>query len=168
MVELRKYDLEYAAEFARHRNNPKISNNGFDRTPMPYTTKDAIELFIQQMGKEKPERFLIFWNDQLCGEIGIWLKEDIFRLNADIGYFVAEPFWGKGIATKAIKLMTAYTFENFDVIRIVAGVFAHNIASMKALEKNGYVLECIQKKGVIKNEKIIDDYIWVKFKDGIA
>jgi RimJ/RimL family protein N-acetyltransferase len=167
MVELRKYQVEYVEEFAKYRNNPNISKNGFDRTPNPYTINDATELFNKQIDKIPAERFLIFWDNQLCGEIGIWLNEDIFRVNADLGYFIAEPFWGKGIVTEAIRLMTEYTFNSFSVIRIVAGVFEHNKASMRALEKNGYILESIHKKAVIKNGQIIDDYIWVKFKNGI-
>lgn len=167
MIELRKYQIEYVEEFAKYRNNPNISQNGFDRTPNPYTVKDASELFEKHIGKLPAERFLIFEEDQLCGEIGIWLSEDIYRLNAELGYFIAEPFWGKGIATEAISLMTEYAFTNFNIIRIVAGVFEHNKASMKALEKNGYILESIHKKAVIKNDTILDDYIWVKLKDGI-
>ena len=166
MIELRNYKIEYAEEFANHRNNPNISINGFDRTPNPYTVAHATELFNQHIGKLPAERFLIFYDNQLCGEIGIWLNEDIYRLNAELGYFIAEPFWGKGIATEAIRMITEYTFANFNIIRIVAGVFEYNKASMRALEKNGYVLESIKKNGVIKNDKIVDDYIWVKFKEG--
>ncbi|MFC4816692.1 GNAT family N-acetyltransferase [Flavobacterium sp. GCM10023249] len=166
MIELRPYAFEHLENFVLLRNNPNIAKNGFDRTPYPYTTEYATELFSKHVGKNPAERFLLFYNNQLCGEIGIWLRDDIYRLNADIGYFIAEPFWGKGIATEAIKQMTEYTFNTFDVIRIVAGVFAFNKASMRALEKNGYILEAIHKKGVIKNNEIIDDCIWVKFKEG--
>lgn len=167
MIELRPYKKEYIEEFTRHRNNPNISKNGFDKTPNPYTIEHASDLFNKHINKTPAERFLIFYDNQLCGEIGIWLNEDIHRLNADLGYFVAEPFWNKGIASEAIKIMTAYAFENFNVIRIVAGVFEFNKASMRALEKNGYILECIRKKATIKNSEIIDDYVWVKFKDNI-
>ncbi|TCI90599.1 N-acetyltransferase [Tenacibaculum sp. M341] len=91
--------------------------------------------------------------------MGITLKKDVFRLNAEIGYFISKKFWGKGLATKAVKKMTEYAFENFDIVRIVAGVFDFNKSSMKVLEKNGYYLEFIRKNAVIKNGKIIDDYI---------
>lgn len=168
MIELRDYHMDYVETFASYRNNPNISQNGFDRTPNPYTLQDAIGLFSKHIGKTPAERFLIFEDGQLCGEIGIWGNEDIYRLNAELGYFIAEPFWGKGIATEAIRLMTEYAFANFDIIRIVAGVFEHNKASMKALEKNGYILESIHKKAVIKNGEIMDDYIWVKLKNEIA
>ena len=76
-----------------------------------------------------------------------------------------KKFWGKGLATKAVKKMTEYVFEHFEVVRIVAGVFAFNKSSMKVLEKNGYYLESVRKNAVIKNGEIIDDYIWVKLKD---
>lgn len=167
MIELRPYAFEHLEDFVKHRNNPNIAKNGFDRTPIPYTIEYATELFSKQVGKTPAERFLIFYENQLCGEIGIWPGVDIHRLNAEIGYFIAEPFWGKGIATEAIRLMTEYVFNTFEVIRIIAGVFEFNKASMKALEKNGYVLETTRKKAVIKNNQLYDDYHWVKFKEGI-
>ncbi len=164
MVELRDYRMEYISEFLRLRNNPKIYIQGFDRTPDPYKFQDAQELFNSQMEKRVGERFLIFFQNNFCGEIGIWLKDDIYRCNAEIGYFIGEPFWGKGIATRAVALMTAYVFSTFDVVRIVASVFEYNQGSMRVLEKNQFVLETIQKQGVIKNGLLLDNYIWVKFR----
>jgi ribosomal-protein-alanine N-acetyltransferase len=164
-MEFRKYSLEYAEPFARIRNNPGIWDNGYDRTPHPFTTQDAIDFINIQIAKDPAQRFLIFHENQLAGEIGISIKEDVYRLGAEIGYFIAEPFWGKGLATEAVSKMTAYAFENFEIIRIVAGVFAFNNASMSVLKKNGYHLESIQRKAVIKNGQIMDDYIWVKLKD---
>ena len=164
-MEFREYSLECAAGFAMIRNNPVILNNGYDKTPNPFTTEDAISFFKNQLGLKQPHRFLIFEEGELAGEIGISIREDVFRLNAEIGYFIAERFWGRGIATAAIEKMTDYVFEKFNIIRIVAGVFEFNKASMKALEKNGYYLESIRKNAVIKNGKIIDDYIWVKLKE---
>ncbi len=164
-MELRKFSLEFIDEFTAIKNNPNILNNGYDKTPNPYTIKDAELFFKQQIDEEIPKRFLIFFDNKLAGEIGITIKDDVFRLNAEIGYFIAESFWGKGLATRAIGQMTDYAFINFNIVRIVAGVFDFNKSSMKALEKNGYYLECIRKKSVIKNDKIIDDYIWVKLKE---
>lgn len=166
-MEFRQYSLDYAEKFAVIRNNPNVLDNGYDKTPNPFTKQDAIDFINIQIDKSPSQRFLIFLDNELAGEIGINIKDDVFRLNAEIGYFIAEPFWGKGIATEAIRLMTEYTFNNFSVIRIVAGVFEYNKASMRALEKNGYILESIHKKAVIKNDKIIDSYSWVKLKDGI-
>jgi RimJ/RimL family protein N-acetyltransferase len=164
-MEFRLYNLAYADEFAQIRNNPDILNNGYDKTPNPFTKQDAIDFMNVQLEKKIPQRFLIFQDNELAGEIGITIQDDVHRLCAEIGYFIAEPFWGKGLATAAIKKMTEYTFATFDIVRIIAGVFDFNKASMKALEKNGYYLESIRRKSVIKNGQIIDDYIWVKLKE---
>lgn len=165
MMEFKPHSIEFAKEFAQMKNVPEILDNGYDRTPNPFTEKDAIAFINQEIGKKPEERFLIYWNNEIAGEIGITLKNDVFRLNAEIGYFISKKYWGKGLATKAVKKMTEYTFEHFDVIRIVAGVFDFNKSSMKVLEKNGYYLESVRKNAVIKNGEIIDDYIWVKLKD---
>ncbi len=165
MVELRNYQIEIAKQYSEYRNNPIIFDNGYDKIPNPFTLKDAKEFIAVQIEKKPANRKLIYWNDQFVGEIGIDIKEDVFRLSAEIGYFIAEPFWGNGIASKAIKLMTDYAFENFNIIRIEAGVFAFNKASMRVLEKNDFYLESIKRNAVLKNGKIIDDYLWIKLKE---
>jgi ribosomal-protein-alanine N-acetyltransferase len=164
-MEFRQYSLEYAERFAALRNNPNVLDNGYDKTPNPFTTKDAINSINLQLSLKLAQRFLIFHENELAGEIGITLMDDVHRLTAEIGYFIGENFWGKGLATNAIRKMTKYVFSNFEVNRIVAGVFEFNKASMKALEKNGYYLESIRKQSVIKKGKIIDDYIWVKLRE---
>ena len=92
------------------------------------------------------------------------MNMDVFRLSAEMGYFIGAPFWGNGIASEAIKLMVDYSFKTFEIIRIEAGVFSFNKASMRVLEKNDFHLESIKKDAVIKNGVILDDYIWVKLK----
>src|SRR5882724_12784550 len=144
-MEFRKDSLEYAADFAVMRNNWVVLDNGYDSTPNPFTVEDAVAFIKKQINKQPAERFLIFHDNQLAGEIGITIKEDVFRLNAEIGYFIAQAFWGNGLATEAIKKMTDYVFTKFNSIRIIAGVFEFNKASMRALEKNGYYLESIRK-----------------------
>ena len=163
-IELRDYHIEIAKQFAVYRDSQIIWDNGYDTVPNPFTLNDARELIEKQLNKLPALRKLIYWDNQFVGEIGITPKEDVFRLSAEMGYFIGKPFWGKGIATEAIKLMTDYTFDNFDIIRIEAGVFEFNKPSMRVLEKNGFYLESIKKKAAIKNGKIIDDYLWVKLK----
>ncbi|WP_296381445.1 GNAT family protein [Winogradskyella sp.] len=165
MMEFKPHSIDFAKEFSELKNVPEILDNGYDKTPNPYTEKDAIEFITKEIGKKPAERFLIYWNNEVAGEIGITIKEDVFRLNAEIGYFISKKFWRKGLATQAVKKMTDYTFKHFDVVRLVAGVFDFNKSSMKVLEKNDYYLESIRKNAVIKNGKIIDDYIWVKLRD---
>ncbi|PQJ82435.1 GNAT family N-acetyltransferase [Polaribacter glomeratus] len=164
MVELRDYHIDIVNQYAEFKNNPIIFDNGYDKVPNPFTLKDATDFITIQLANKAAFRKLIYWNNQFVGEIGIEIKTDVFRLSAEMGYFIGEPFWGNGIASKAIKLMTAYTFHNFNIIRIEAGVFDFNKASMRVLEKNGFELESIKKNAVIKNGKIISDYIWVLLK----
>jgi RimJ/RimL family protein N-acetyltransferase len=92
----------------------------------------------------------------------VTLKDDVYKKTAEIGYFIAEEYWGKGAATEAIKQMVSYVQKEFDIVRIYAEVFEFNRASMKALEKNGFYLESIRKKAAFKNNMIVDDYVWVK------
>ncbi len=162
MVELRNYQIEIAEQFAKYRNNLIIFDNGYDKVPNPFTLKDAKEFITLQLKKKSSQRKLIYWEGQFVGKIGIEIKEDVFRLSAEMGYFIGEPFWGRGIASKGIKLMIDYIFNNFNIIRIEAGVFDFNKPSMRVLEKNDFHLESIKRNAVIKNGKIIDDYIWVK------
>ena len=165
MMEFKPHTIDFAKEFAKMKNVPEILDNGYDKTPNPFTEKDALSFIQPHIGVSPHKRFLIYWNNEVAGEIGITMKEDVFRLSAEIGYFISKAFWGKGLATQAVKKMTEYAFANFDIIRIEAGVFDFNKPSMKVLEKNGYYLESIRKKAVIKKGQIIDDYIWVKLKE---
>ncbi|WP_281990923.1 GNAT family N-acetyltransferase [Aquimarina aggregata] len=165
MVELRDYQIGIAEQYAEYRNNPVIFDSGYDKVPNPFKLKDAKEFITIQLKKKPAHRKLIYWRNQFVGEIGIDIKEDVFKLSAEIGYFIAEPFWGNGIATKAIKLMSDYTFNNFNIIRIEAGVFDFNKSSMRVLEKNNFHLESIKKNAVLKNGKIIDDYLWIKLRE---
>ncbi len=85
--------------------------------------------------------------ENLAGGISIMPKEDIYRCSAEIGYWIGEPYWGKGIATEAIRQMVDITWERYpEVVRIYAEVFPGNIGSVRALEKNGFELECVQKE----------------------
>nr|MUH42218.1 N-acetyltransferase [Zobellia laminariae] len=167
MVELKNYQTDITEQFTEFRNNPIIFDNGYDKVPNPFTLKDAEEFIAIQLKKTPAERKLIYWKGIFVGEIGIDIKKDVFRLSAEMGYFIGEPFWGNGIATKAIALMTDYAFNTFDIVRIEAGVFEFNKPSMRVLEKNNFTLESIKKNAAFKNDKIIDDYLWVKLKKGV-
>ncbi len=166
MVELRKYDLEYARDFAKFRTNPNIYINGFDNTPNPFTVENAIDLFKENINKKLSDRFLIFYEGEFCGDIGIWLKDDVYRHNAEIGFWIAEPYWNKGIATKSIELMTAYAFKNFELKKIIACVIEYNKPSMMTLKKCGYELEVVLKCEVFKNGTFYNQHRFAKFNAG--
>ncbi|HEY1871473.1 MAG TPA: GNAT family N-acetyltransferase [Chitinophagaceae bacterium] len=161
-VILREWKRSDAEALAKIANNKKIWDNVRDHLPHPYTLKDAHEWLDLVKAQKITTTFCIEAEGKLAGSIGIVLRDDVYRKTAEIGYFVGEEYWGKGIATEAIRQMVDYVKKEFDVVRIFAEVFEYNKASMKVLEKNGFYLECIRKKSVIKNNVILDDYVWVK------
>lgn len=148
-------------------NNVKFFNNLKDTFPHPYTHADA-EWWVnanRQTG-QSTTGFAIDVNGDVIGVIGIIIGYDIQRVTAEIGYWLGENYWGKGIAVEALKQMTDYAFLNFpELVRLWAAVFEYNKASMRVLEKAGYELEGIRKKGAIKNGRVIDEYVYVKFRD---
>ena len=149
-------------------DNKKVWDNLRDYFPYPYTEKDAIA-FIDMVSKKEPiGSFGIIYHEELCGVISLIFQDDVYTNSAEIGYWVGEPFWGKGIATKAIALITKYGFENLGLRRIFAGVFEFNVISMKVLEKNGYQKEGIFKKSVIKNDRIWDEHRYYRVHPDIA
>jgi [ribosomal protein S5]-alanine N-acetyltransferase len=165
MVIIRPWKEQDIAELARVANNKKLWDNLRDRLPHPYTENDAVEWIRMQSNIHPITNFCIEVEGRVAGSIGIMPKEDIHRISAEIGYFLDEDLWGKGIATEAVKQLLDYIEEHFDFVRIFAGIFEPNKASMRVLEKNGFHLESVQKKAVIKNGIILNEYIWVKLID---
>lgn len=164
-VILRPWKKEDRQVLAMLANNILIWNNVRDRLPYPYTLANADEFLRFCTGQKKPSVLAIEVDERLAGCIGLEMQEDVSRIGAEIGYWIGEPYWGKGIATVAVSMMMKYATESFpELLRIYAKVFEHNTASMKVLEKNNFYLECIHCKAAIKNNVILDEYVWVKFQ----
>jgi RimJ/RimL family protein N-acetyltransferase len=160
-------DAESLAEVA---NNKKIFDNLRDGFPHPYTLEDAKNWITSTKSVNDPlvKLFAIDIEGKAVGSIGISLKEDVYRMNAEIGYFIGEPYWNRGIITKTIKLLVEYIFATFDVIRIYAEPYSNNIASQRALEKAGFRCEAIFHQNVIKNGEILDSCIYSILKKDIG
>ncbi len=166
-IRLRLWQKDDSHKLAELANNIHIWNNVRDRLPHPYLLQHAEEFIHYCTSQPVPTVMAIEADDQLAGCIGIELQTDISRISAELGYWIGEPYWGKNIATTAVAQMTDYTFAYFpQIIRLFARVFEYNKASMRVLEKNAYKLESVQKRSVIKNDRILDDYVWVKFRNG--
>lgn len=161
-IVLRPWQKEDAQALAAIANNRQVWDNVRDYFPTPYTVLDA-EQWLESIRTIHPvQNFAILYQGRIAGNIGIVPKDDVYRMNVEIGYFVGEEFWGKGIATEATRLLVEYIKQEFNVVRIYAEVFETNKASMRVLQKNGFYLEGIRRKAVIKNGVIMDDYVWVK------
>ena len=164
-IKIRPLNLSDKSELAKLANNKKIWDNLRDYFPYPYNENDA-DFFIKLTEQENPKQnFGIEYNGKLCGVIGLIIQKDVYRKSAEIGYWIGEPYWGMGIATKAVELITVYGFNTLNLNRIYTGVFEYNTASMKVLEKNGFEKEGIFKKAVFKNEKFFDEHRYYKLSN---
>lgn len=156
---IRKWRREDATNLAKALNNKKIQANLRDGLSYPYTESDAAD-FIHSMLEADPDKTFAFAivndQDEAIGSIGAFRCENIHCLTAEIGYYIAEDYWGQGIGTKAIKQLVDYLFNDTDIIRIFAEPFSTNHASCRLLEKNGFQLEGTLRKNAIKNGEIID------------
>jgi ribosomal-protein-alanine N-acetyltransferase len=150
----------------KHANNPNVSRYLKDRFPYPYTMEEAMDWVNYNLRQESPIlNFALDINSEIAGGIGIELRGDIYHQSGIIGYWLAEPFWGKGIMPEAVKLLTDYAFFDLGLIRLQAGVFSKNTASMRVLEKAGYVNEGILRNAVIKNGELMDEHIYAILKN---
>ena len=144
----------------RHANSRTIWRNLRDAFPHPYTLADAKRWIEVANPTASITNFAIVADGAAVGAIGLVLREDVFRRSAEIGYWLGEEFWGRGIVTEAVCAVTDYAFETFDLCRVYAGVFEWNPASMRVLEKAGYEFECRMKKSVTKDGETIDEFIY--------
>lgn len=154
---LREWRMSDAESLAVNANNINIWNNLRDFFPYPYSVKDGEEFIAMISNKPKPATNLAIEVDkEAVGGIGIVLNSDVERITAEIGYWLGEKYWGRGIMTSIVKEMTDYVFANFPVIKIYAPVFDFNAPSQRVLEKAGFKKEAILKQAAIKNGRIID------------
>ncbi len=144
----------------RHANNYKIWRNVRDRFPHPYTMDDA-RAWIDFASAEKPmTNFAIVVDGAAVGGIGLILQSDILQRSAEIGYWLGEELWGRGIVSEAVRALSEWAFANFDLCRIFAGVLEWNPASMRVLEKAGFQFEARLRKAVTKEGVTMDDFIY--------
>jgi len=162
-VILRPWQREDAKALAAIANDRNIWNNVRDYLPHPYTVTDAVKWIANCKTQDPALNFAVLYKGEVAGSVGCVPQSDVYRKGIEIGYFVGEQYKGRGIATQAVHDLVDYIATHFDVVRVYAEVFAYNKASMKVLHKNGFWLESIRRKAVIKNNVITDDYVWVKF-----
>ena len=160
---LRRWQSGDEQSLAENANNYQIWNNLKDIFPHPYTIIDAYEWV--NIASDSAENFAIVVQDKAVGGIGILLKEDIYRKNAEIGYWLGEAYWGNKIISTAIPDIVNFAFANYDIHRIYAGVFEYNAPSMRVLEKAGFEKEAILRKSLTKEGKLYDEHIYAKYRE---
>jgi [ribosomal protein S5]-alanine N-acetyltransferase len=157
---LRPFSIEDLDSLVKFANNFNIAKNLTDAFPHPYSIENG-KAFIEMATQNSPPNiFAIEINGEAAGAIGVHPQKDIYCKNMEMGYWLAEPYWGNGIITNAISEMLDYAFRNFGVYRIYARPFGYNIASQKALEKAGFTLEARLEKTFFKNGEYVDELIY--------
>lgn len=167
VCKIRRWKIEDAAHLAEALNNKKVQDNLRDGLPYPYTTADAEEFISAMHNTDETQTFAfaITVGDKAVGSIGAFRQSNIHARTAEAGYYIAEPYWGQGIATSAMRQLCSYLFENTDMVRIYAEPFAHNIASCRILEKCGFECEGTLRKNAEKNGVIVDMKMYSIVKD---
>ena len=155
---IRKWELSDAKDLAAALSNKKVQDNLRDGLPYPYTVQDGKEFISAMLSADENETFAfaIMVDDKVVGSIGIFRQGNIHSQTAELGYYIAEEYWGKGIMTEAVKQICEYVFANSDIIRIYAEPFAYNIASCRVLEKVGFQYEGTLRSNAVKNGRVID------------
>jgi RimJ/RimL family protein N-acetyltransferase len=154
--DVRSWRTDDLASLVAYADNRKIWLNLRDRFPHPYTRRAGRE-FLHAMVTQRPETaFAIDVGGEAVGGIGFVMMPDVERVSAEIGYWLAEPFWGRGIVTEALAAVTRYAIEMHGFTRVFAVPFASNAASCRVLEKAGYLLEGRLRRSAIKDGRVID------------
>ena len=162
---LRPWTADDKPSLVRYANNRKIWLNLRDAFPHPYT-EDSADAFLAMVGRQDPVTFFAMaTDDEAIGGIGVSLGVDVHRRTAELGYWLAEPYWGRGIVSEAIVAFTDFAFDQFELVRIHAEPYAHNPASCRVLEKAGFVAEGLMRSNAIKDGVLVDQWMYAKVRD---
>lgn len=168
IVKIRAWQTGDAQALSDFLNNRKILDNLRDGLPFPYTDKDALEYITAMLNADKNDvfAFAVTVDGMLVGSIGAFRQSNIHSKTAELGYYIGEEFWGKGIATSAVRQVVDFVFENSDIVRIYAEPFARNKGSCRVLEKAGFNFEGTLRANAVKNGIIEDMKMYAIIKKG--
>lgn len=164
---IRKWKLSDAKDLASVISNKKIQDNLRDGLPYPYTEQDATDYISAMLSEDENETFAfaITIDNKAIGSIGAFRQKNIHRHTAEIGYYIAEEYWGKGLMTEAVKQICSYIFDKSNIVRLYAEPFSYNKASCRVLEKAGFLYEGTLRSNAIKNGKTIDMLMYSRLKN---
>ena len=163
---IRRWELSDARDLATALSNKKIQDNLRDGLPYPYTEQDGKEFISAMLAANESDTFAfaITVNGKVIGSIGAFRQTNIHNKTAELGYYIAEEYWGKGIMTEAVKQLCDYVFSHTNIIRIYAEPFAYNIGSCRVLEKAGFQYEGTLRSNALKNGNVLDMKMYSKLK----
>jgi RimJ/RimL family protein N-acetyltransferase len=164
-VTLRAWRPSDAPSLAKHANNPNVARQLRDRFPHPYTIADARQFVQMAAGARPTTMFAMVVEGEAVGGIGFFPGADVERFSAEIGYWLSESYWGRGITVEAIRLISAYAFEVCNLLRLFALPFADNRQSLRVLEKAGYTREANLRASSVKYGQVRDQALYALVND---
>lgn len=162
---LRPFRTSDAASLARHADNRQIWRNLRDLFPHPYTVADATAYIARVAGETPLTRFAIDVDGAAVGSVSLKVGSDIERRSAEIGYWLGESYWGRGIVSAAVGAATAYAFRELDLLRVFAVPFVRNSASARVLERAGYRLEGTMRCSAVKDGEVLDQHLYAAVRE---
>ena len=167
MQYLRPWRVEDAADLAAIISNPKVLANLRDGIPYPYTVSDGEEFLRATLDAEKDSQYAwaVCMNGRIVGSLALFRQDNIHCKTAELGYFLEESAWGRGIITAAVKEACAYIFAKTDILRIFAEPFSYNIGSCRVLEKAGFSFEGTLRRNAVKDGRVLDMQLYALIRD---
>jgi ribosomal-protein-alanine N-acetyltransferase len=164
VCDVRSWRPDDAAAIVDHANNRKVWLNLRDRFPHPYTARDA-RAFVKSVVRAQPEtNFAIEVEGTAVGGIAFHVQSDVERVGAELGYWLGEKYWGRGIATAAVRAVTEHALATHGLRRVFALPFAHNRASARVLEKAGFTLEGVLRSSALKDGQVLDQLLYARIR----
>ena len=159
---LRPWQTADELALVRHANNRNIWRNVRDRFPHPYTERDA-KLWIKIANRDTTMLNLAMEVDgEAVGGLGVIFKDDVYQRTAEIGYWLSETYWSRGLTSRAVSALSDYIFTHYNIVRLYAGIFENNTASARVLEKAGYTFEARLRDNVFKDGEVMDELVYAR------
>lgn len=157
---VRSWRAADASALVKYADNLNVARQLRDRFPHPYTLRDAKAFIHSSAGVQPVVSFAIVVQGEPAGGIGISPGSDVERFSSEIGYWLGEPFWGRGITVEAVRLVSAYAFDACHLLRLFALPFADNLQSTRVLEKAGYTREATLRSSAVKDGVVRDQALY--------
>ena len=167
VCKIRKWRPSDAAELAKVLSDKEILDNLRDGLPYPYTEQDGAAFISAMLAADERETFAfaVTVQDKAVGSIGVFRQGNVHRRTAELGYYIAKEYRGKGMMTEEVRQVCTYVFDNSDILRIYAEPFSYNAASCRVLEKAGFQYEGTLRCNAVKNGRILDMKMYARLKD---
>ena len=164
---LRPWREADADDLVFHANDAQVARNLGERFPHPYAIEDAHAFIAHALHLHSEKALAIEINGEACGGVGVHPGEGVERHSAELGYWLGRAYWGEGIATAAVRALVPHALRELRLYRLQARVFADNPASMRVLERCGFVHEAVLRRLVVKGERLLDMHIFAITRDSL-